>query len=313
MSMKLVFFGTGRFGLPTIKKLVASDHEVLVVVTQPDKKKGRGYNVQPMPVKALVEKIAPALEVLQPERVSDKAFTQTLKSMGADIFVVIDYGQMLSKEVLEAPKKYCINLHPSLLPKYRGASPINRAILAGDGQTGNTIIKMNERMDAGSIIMQSQVDIAPEEDALTLFERLSGGGADLLLKALYEIEAGEEHFTKQCEEEATYAPKLKKEDGHIDWNTSAVSIIRKIRALKPWPGAFTTLSGKQLKIVEAEIVDSPKQDAAPGTIFDDNNFIVNAASGAIRIDVLQVEGKKAMTKESFLRGHSLSDNAIMGE
>ena len=310
--MKLVFFGTGKFGLSTIKKLIASDHEVLAVVTQPDKKKGRGHNIKPTSVKALVGQIAPAIDVLQPEKVSSKEFVEILKSMGAEIFVVVDYGQLLSKEVLKAPSKYCINLHPSLLPKYRGASPLNHVILNGDPETGNTVIKMNERMDAGSIIMQSKMDIGVEEDAESLGSRLSGQGADLVLKALDEIEVGEEHFTKQDEGEATYAHKLKKEDGLIDWETSAVDIIRKIRALKPWPGAFTLLEGKQLKVIEAEIVDAPEGNIAAGTIFDYKQFIVKAAQGAIRIDMLQLEGKKAMSTEEFLRGHALDGNIIMG-
>ena len=311
-SMKLVFFGTGKFGLPTIKKLIASDHEVLAVVTQPDKKKGRGHNFKPTSVKALVGQIAPATDVFQPEKVSSKEFVETLKSMGVEIFVVVDYGQLLSKEVLMAPSKYCINLHPSLLPKYRGASPLNHVILNGDPETGNTVIKMNERMDAGSIIMQSKMDIGVEEDAESLGNRLSGQGADLVLKALDEIEAGAEHFTKQDEEEATYAHKLKKEDGLIDWETSAVDIVRKIRALKPWPGAFTLLEGKQLKVIEAEIVDAPEENIAAGTIFDYKQFIVKAGQGAIRIDMLQLEGKKAMSTEEFLRGHALDGNIIMG-
>lgn len=311
--MKLVFFGTGRFGLSTIKKLIASDHDVLAVVTQPDKKKGRGYNVQPMPVKALVEKISPATDILQPFDASSDEFVSMLKNVEADLFVVVDYGQLLSKEVLEAPRKYCINLHPSLLPQYRGASPVNRAILSGDVETGSTIIKMNERMDAGSIIMQVKTDIEPEEDAEGLFERLSGQGADLIMKALEEIEMGQEHFTEQNEDEASYAPKLKKEEGHIDWSQSAVDIIRKVRGLQPWPGTFTTLQGKQLKIVEAEVVDSLDETAPPGTVFDDDQIVVNAAQGAIRVDVLQLEGKKAMTTREFLRGHSIEEGTILGK
>jgi methionyl-tRNA formyltransferase len=310
--MKIIFFGTGKFGLPTFKGLIESDHEVAAVVTQPDPKRGRGWNVQPTPVKALAEQISPGINIFQPEKVSDPVFTASLRKIGADVFVVVDYGQLLSKEILELPRKYCVNLHPSLLPKYRGASPVNRAILNGDAETGNTVMKMAERMDAGSIIMQEKTGIAAHEDAAGLLERLSRTGADLMLRTLEAIETGRESLVEQDENEASYAPKLRKQEGEIDWARPASEIIRKIKGMQPWPGAFTYLGGKMLKILEAVIADAGDKGGIPGTIRDEKELLVNTGEGAIRVNKLQLAGKKAMTQAEFLRGHRLEKGAHLG-
>lgn len=311
--MKIIFFGTGRFGLPALEKLLESRHEVAAVVTQPDRKKGRGWHLGPTPVKAFMEEEAAGAQVLQPEKVSDTVFIDSLKAIDADVFVVVDYGQFLSKELLALPRKYCVNLHPSLLPKYRGASPVNRAILNGDSETGNTVIRMNERMDAGSIIMREKTKIGEHEDAAGLLERLSREGADLLLKALGAIEAGKESLVEQNESEATYAPKLEKQEGKIDWAAPALEIIRKARAMKPWPGAFTYLDGKLLKILDAEISTASDCAGPPGTICDEKEFIISAGTGAIRVEKLQMEGKKPMPSDEFLRGHRVRKGSVLGE
>ncbi len=208
--MRIIFFGTGKFGIPTLEKLLASDHQVLAVVTQPDRGKGRGHKVLPTSIKTAATEKVPEITILQPEKASDKRFINSLQEKNAEVFVVVDYGQILTQEVLTIPDKYCINLHPSLLPKYRGASPVNRTIQNGEIETGNTVIKMSERMDAGSIIAQDKTSIGDAEDALDLIERLSLTGGELIINTLSEIENNQENFTEQNEKEATYADKLKK-------------------------------------------------------------------------------------------------------
>jgi len=311
--MKIIFFGTGKFGLPTLKKLLASDHEVTAVVTSPDKKRGRGMSVMPTLIKAFVEKASPGLEILQPEKASCPDFVDQVKNAGADIFIVVDFGQILTPDLLKGAKKYCINLHPSLLPKYRGAAPLNRAILNGETETGNTVIKMNERMDAGSMIARKKTDIGENETASELSERLSASGADLVLEVLKKIELGQEDFVDQEEAGVSYAPKLTKKEGKIDWNVSAEEIMRKVRGMQPWPGAYTDIDGRILKIVEAEMEDGDKENVTPGEVVMGGQFMINAAKGAIKVIMLQLEGKKAMTAEEFLRGHRLEKGTVLGK
>jgi len=229
-----------------------------------------------------------------------------------DIFVVVDYGQILGKEILQIPKKYCINLHPSLLPKYRGAAPVQRAVLAGENKTGNTIIVMNERMDAGDIIAQSETKIDKKEDAAELSRRLSDEGADLIIKTLEKIASGKENLRAQNEKVATYAPKLRKEEGKINWSNSAEVISRKIKGLKPWPVAFTYLDGKMLKILEAEVVEAEDKSLAPGTVCSDKSFLVRGGDKNIQITLLQIEGKKIMPAEEFLKGRNLKIGKMLG-
>ncbi|MBU0683625.1 MAG: methionyl-tRNA formyltransferase [Candidatus Omnitrophota bacterium] len=310
--MKIVFFGTGKLGLPVLKTLIESSHSLLAVVTQPDKKFGRGWNVLPQPMKAFIEKARPGIPVYQPEKVSDQKFIEDLKKIEADLFIVVDYGQILTKEILALPSKYCINLHPSLLPKYRGASPVNRAILNGDIETGNSIIIMNDKMDAGDILMKSFMKIGPEENAESLFERLSHNGKDLIIKVLDEIACGREHPKKQNEDEATYAPKLKKEDGKIDWSLSARDIHRKIRGLKPWPGAFTYLDGKILKILTADVIAFTDERYKPGQICVEKGLTVCCGKDAISVTKLQLEGKRKMNAREFLLGHKLNKDKQLG-
>ena len=310
--MNIIFFGTGNFALETLKRLVGSHHNLLSVVTRPDRKKGRGWKVEPQPIKAFIQANCPKVPIFQPEKVSDNDFIEKLKGLYTDVFVVVDYGQILSEEVLRIPKKYCINLHPSLLPKYRGAAPVERAVLAGEKKTGNTIIVMNSRMDAGDIIAQVETTIAEREDAVRLSLRLSAEGADLMIKVLNEIASGEKKPRAQNEQAATYAPKLKKEEGKIDWSNSAEEIERKIRGLKPWPGAFTYLDGKMLKIIEAEIVVSANEDHSPGEVYGEKEIFVSTGKDSLLITKLQIEGKKIMPAEEFLKGRKLKYGKIFG-
>lgn len=310
--MRIVFFGTGKFGIPTLERLVESRHKVAAVVSQPDRKKGRGMKIQPTPVKKFVWTSRPEIEVIQPEKASEKGFIEHIKTLKADVFVVIDYGQILKKELLEVPSKYCINLHPSLLPRYRGPSPVAWAILNGDKQTGNTVVKMNEKMDAGDIVLQKKAPIREDDTAGELLERLSYEGAELVLKAIEIIDSKAENIVPQNEKTATYAPKLTRDMGMIDWRDDAESIARKVRAMQPWPGAFTYLDGKVLKIIEVEAHDPRSTETDAGKVSAGEEFVVSACKGRIYIKMLQLEGKKVMSQEEFLRGYRIKANTILG-
>jgi len=310
--MRIVFFGTGEYGIPTLKRLLESKHEVLAIVTQPDKKKGRGWNVFPTPIKASAEKAAPHVEVLQPLKVNDAEFREHLKAKDADLFIVIDYGQFLGKELLALPKKFCINLHPSLLPQYRGAAPVNWAIMNGESETGTTVFRMNERMDAGDIIVQYSTKMKKDETAPELLERLAQVGATVMMKALDLIGTGDFEFRKQEESLATKAPKLVKNDGRIEWAKPADVILRKIRAMQPWPGAFTLINGDMLKVWSAHEVPETKAVGTPGTVIDSEKFVIKAGEGIIEIDTLQLEGKRIMKKYEFLRGYDVPHGTVLG-
>ncbi|MFA6636030.1 MAG: methionyl-tRNA formyltransferase [Candidatus Omnitrophota bacterium] len=312
--MRVVFFGTGRFGIPVLKSLLRSSHNTLAVVTRPDARKGRGWNVTPTPVKDIVEKTAPETAVLQPVKLADKSFIEDLRSFNADIFVVVDYGRILPREVLEIPGKYCLNLHPSLLPLYRGPAPVNRAILEGDSVTGNTVIRMNERMDSGDIILQDRTDIGEHDTSDVLSEKLSVKGAVLLLKAVDLIASGKEEFTAQDESKATYAAKLERPEGRIEWTLPADEICLKVRGLRPWPGTYTYLGGKVLKIIQAAACDGPDGEFTPGQVLvSETKLIVKTGRGALRVGKLQLEGKKAMTSDEFLLGHKDLAGTVLGQ
>ncbi len=310
--MKIIFFGTGTFGIPSLRKLLHGGHELITVVTQPDSKKGRGYNSEPTPVKAFLEQVAPGVAVIQPDDPNKKDVISFLEDKGADIFVVVDYGRLLKRELLAVPKKYCVNLHPSLLPKYRGASPINQAILGGDAQAGNTLIKMDEKMDAGDVIAQESVLIKEGESAISLHERLSAKGAELLAKTLDDIKAGRERFIAQDESLASYAPRLKKTDGKIDWSLSSEEVLRRVRAMQPWPGAFTTVNGRNIKVIKAKKAAwDDAGGALPGTVVDTRMFTIKTGDGYIQAEMVQPAGKKEMTAVAFTRGARLGEGLIL--
>jgi len=310
--MRIVFFGTGRFGIPALDKLIKSaSHEVTAIVTGPDRKSGRGWHTRPTPVKAFMGLVSADTPIFQPENLEDPGSKELLKKQDADLFVVIDYGQFLKPDVLDIPSKYCVNLHPSLLPKYRGAAPVNRAILNGDEITGNTVVKMNERMDAGGIVAQEAVSIGADESAPHLFERLSERGAELMLKTVDSIAAGNEDLVEQDESLATYAPKLKKEEGRIDWTEPAGLIVRKVRGMQPWPGAYTGLDGKVLKIYKASVAEGAGEGAGPGTVVCGNDFLVKAGEDAVKVESLQLEGKKMMSADDFIRGYPLKKGSVL--
>ena len=307
--MKIVFFGSSDFAVPNLEKLLKADYKILGVVTQPDRKKGRHLLLNKTPVKRLAMKHN--LFLLQPEKLNDPEFINSLKDLNADIFVVVAYGKILTKEILALPKVFSINIHGSILPKYRGAAPINWAIINGDKTTGVSIIKMNEYMDKGDIILQKTSGIDKNDTAITLSEKLAAIGAEALIEALKLIEDKNFVFTAQNEEKVTYAPKLKKEDGVIDWKKDTRDISNQIKGLVPWPGSFTHYKGKIVKIFEAEALKTEIKGVIPGTIIDISREAICVAAGRdiLRVKRLQPESGKEMTVAQFTAGHRIEKNS----
>lgn len=310
--MNIVFFGTSEFAIPALRELAGSRHKVLALVTQPDRKRGRNLLVSPPPTKVLA--LTKNIPVFQPLNASDAASIERLKKLDVDLFVVVSFGQILKNEALSVPRLYSINLHGSLLPRYRGAAPTNWAILKGERSSGVTVIKMNERMDEGDMILKKEVAIDGEETNITLTEKLSETGARAVLDAIDLIEDGKVSFTKQDDAKASYAPKLKKEDGLIRWSDRAEEIHNKVRGLIPWPGAYTHYDGRIIKILRTEISDcSALREAQPGEIIDmidGKGIIVCTGSRPIVVTHVQLEGKKAMDAGSFVRGHKMAEGYL---
>ena len=302
--MNIIFMGTPEFSLPTLHKLYESDHDVLSVVTQPDRPKGRGRESTPSPVKqfALDKKIP----VLQPIKCTNLETVKTLGALNADVFIIVAFGQILDKNLLALPHHFCINLHSSLLPKYRGAAPINWAIINGETETGVTTMKMNAGLDTGDILLSRKVPIRNKDDAQSLHDILAHQGSSLVLETLCQLDSGSLDATAQNSDLSSYAPKLTKDDGLIKWNQPAVKIHNLVRGLTPWPGAFSFLGSKRFKIckTETKICDLPNQ---PGVILriSGHGIEVGTQKERIVITELQPEGKKRMHVKSFLAGHKL--------
>ncbi|MCM8801498.1 MAG: methionyl-tRNA formyltransferase, partial [Candidatus Omnitrophica bacterium] len=248
--MKIIFFGSSQFGEPSLRAIVENNYKVICVVTQPDRKKARGLKSLPTPIKQVAMDLG--FLVYQPERINTVEAVNFLKDLNADLFVVIAYGQILSEEILNIPKIFSLNVHASLLPKYRGAAPVNWAIIKGEKTTGITIIKMTEKMDAGPIIFQESIDILEQDDAVSLGQKLSLLSARLLIKTLRDIQKNNYQFIPQDEAKVCFAPRLKKEDGRINWDEPAIKINNLIRGCMGWPGAFTYYKGRRLKIYKAK-------------------------------------------------------------
>lgn len=312
MSMKIVFMGTPDFAVGALDALVRAGYEVAAVVTQPDKPKGRGKDVQCPPVKAYA--LQHGIPVLQPVKVREPEMVAALSGYGADLFVVAAFGQILTQEILDMPRFGCVNIHASLLPKYRGAAPIQRAILDGETVTGVTLQQMNAGIDTGDILAKVCVDIVPEETGDSLFEKLMHAGAALLIETLPRIEAGEITPEAQDEAQATYAKRLSKELGQIDWKESAEVIERKIRAFYSWPGAYTTLSGKPFKLWRARISDAPADgEAGSVSAVTKEEIIVNCGEGRLVLTEVQLSGKKRMPVKDFLLGVKVQIGERLGE
>jgi methionyl-tRNA formyltransferase len=298
--MKLVFMGTPQFAVLPLLSLVEAGHEVLAVVTRIDKPAGRGREMAAPAVKrAALER---GLVVYQPKRVREPEFIETLRALGAEAIVVAAYGQILPKEILTLPKYGCINIHASLLPRYRGAAPITWAIVRGETETGNTIMQMDEGMDTGAILQQERIPIGPNETAGALTEKLSLLGAKQITAALPLIAFGKLTPTAQDNSLATLAPLLKKEDGRIDWERGAQEIHDRVRGMNPWPGAYTGLDGKSIKLIETAVSDG---SAEPGRLIEQNgnSLAAGTGSGLLQLLAIQPEGKKPMTAAEFMRGH----------
>nr|WP_317427325.1 methionyl-tRNA formyltransferase [uncultured Blautia sp.] len=305
--MRVIFMGTPDFATGTLEEIVLAGHEVVGVVTQPDKPKGRGKNLMPTPVKEVAMKYN--LPVYQPKKVREPEFVEVLRGLKPDVMVVAAFGQIISKEILEMPKYGCINVHASLLPAYRGAAPIQWAVINGDKESGVTIMQMDEGIDTGDMIEKVVVPIAEDETGGSLFDKLSQAGAKLCVKVLQDLEDGKAVREKQPEESTTpYARMIDKKMGAIDWEKPAKEIEQLIRGLNPWPSAYTRLQGKTLKIWKAEVLLEHSQEA-PGQITEvtKDSIVVQTGQGRLKILELQLEGKKRMDAASFLRGYALKE------
>jgi methionyl-tRNA formyltransferase len=314
--VKILFMGTPDFSVPTLEALVQSRHEVIAVVTQPDKPKGRGKEVQMPPVKETALKYG--IPVLQPVRARDEAFEQQIRDLAPDVCVVIAFGQILSGEFLRIPRYGCVNIHASLLPQYRGASPIQWAVINGDHESGITTMLMNEGMDTGDMLEKRIVTLDSKETGGSLFDRLSTLGGELILSTLDKLEDGTMIPTPQDSSQATYVKKIPKTLGNIDWTMPAAQIERLIRGLNPWPSAYTHLNGKMLKLWEAEVLPSPTDtpDSAPlcGTVLSatDTGLRIQTSQGILNVTSLQLEGKKRMDIAAFLRGYPIPTGTKLG-
>lgn len=302
--------GTPDFAVGTLEAIIEAGHEVLLVVTQPDKPKGRSGALQFPPVKECA--LSHGLEVFQPTKIRLEENVEYLKNYNADIFVVAAFGQILPKSILDMPKHGCINVHASLLPKYRGAAPIQWAVINGDAVTGVTIQQMDIGVDTGDILLAKELAIEADETGGGLFDKLAVVGAEACLDAMEQIASGTVTRTPQNHEEATHVSMISKEFGNIDWNKSAVEIERLIRGLNPWPSAYTKLDGKTFKIWKAK-VDEQSIDAKPGTIVsvEKNAFKVQTGDGLLTLLEVQLEGKKRMEAGAFLRGYSVEIGTML--
>jgi methionyl-tRNA formyltransferase len=304
--MRILFMGTPDFASVTLAKLIESKHELIGVVTQPDRQKGRGNTVSLSAVKELALKHE--LTIYQPVKAKDPEFIELVKTLAPEAIVVAAFGQILPKALLDIPPYGCINIHGSLLPKYRGAAPIQYSILDGEKETGITIMYMDAGIDTGDIILQSSIPIAPEETGGSLFNKMAVLGADLLLEALGQLEAGTANRIPQDNEKANYVKILDKDMGRLDFTQSAEKLERYIRGLNPWPSAYTTLDGKTLKLWQAKVeAGSLSDQKAPGEIIElrKDSFTVATGDGVLVVKEVQLEGKKRMMVDAFLRGYSI--------
>ncbi len=307
--MNIIFFGTGEFGVKPLEAL-AKEHNVKLVVTQADSISGRHLKLRPSPVKIAAQKLK--LNIYEPENPNSGESLNLLEKEAADLFIVVDYGHILKKDLLSLPKLCSLNIHPSLLPKYRGAAPINWAIANGETETGVTIIRMNTKADAGEIALQKKYPILAADNAISLAKNLSVFSQGLIIEAIEDIKNKTVVFLPQENSFVSFAPKLKKDDGLIDWKSSARDIINYIRAFIPWPSAFTYYQGEVLKILNA--VFSQEGSFNPGEILQNNtkSIIVGTGNGALEILELQLSGGKKLESATFLRGHRLLAGEKLG-
>ena len=313
--MKVLFMGTPDFSVGTLEALADAGHEVCLAVTQPDKPKGRGKEMQFPPVKEAA--MRRGIPVFQPKRVRTPESVEYLKSFQADVCVVVAFGQILTKELLEMTPFGCINVHASLLPKYRGAAPIQWAILRGEEVTGVTTMQMDEGIDTGDMLLKTEVPITPEETGESLHDKLAAAGAQLAVRTLEELEAGTLRPIKQGESPTPYAKMLDKKMGSIDWSRPAAEIERLVRGLNSWPSAYTHWNGKVMKIWKTGVKSAQSgdttQQAAPGTILEveKDSFSVQTGDGVLVVQEVQLPGKKHMEVQAFLRGNTVVPGTVL--
>ncbi len=308
----LVFMGTPEFALPSLEALHGAGAPILLVVTQPDRPKGRGRKVVAPPVKVLAG--AKGLPVYQPQKVKSSEAIERIAAVDPVCIVVAAYGQLLSAEILEMPSLGAVNVHASLLPKYRGPAPIHWALIQGEEETGITTMLMDTGMDTGDILLQREVPIQPDDTAGSLHDRLANEGAKLLVETLKLLKRGALEPRAQDDSQATYAPMLVKEDGEVDWHQDAKRICCRIRGLDPWPGCFTLWRGKRLKLFGCQALPGSTH-VKPGTVIavDEDGLQVAAGKGAVLIKTLQLEGRRSLPLAEFLRGYSLQVETLFGE
>lgn len=311
--MKIVYMGTPDYAVSALEALIKAGHVITAVVTQPDKAKGRSGQVQCSPVKACA--VRHGIPVLQPVKIKTPETIAELAEYEADIYVVAAFGQILSRQILEMPRFGCVNIHASLLPKYRGAAPINQCIIDGEQETGVTIMQMDTGIDTGDILAQKKVIIEDKETAETLFGKLSQAGAELIVETLPRIERGEIAPVKQDDRLAGYVKMMDKSMGKIDWAKDAACIERLVRGLNSWPSAYTCFQGKQVKIWRSDALDSDAQAVRPGTLVAvaKDSFDVACGKGVLRVYELQMEGKKRMDTKSFLLGSQWKAGLVLGD
>ncbi len=309
-KMKIVFMGTPEFAVPTLGALHSAGYNIELVITQKDKPKGRGKKIQYTPVKEKALELG--LEVFQPDSINSPEAIEKIRSINPDFIVVVAYGQILRKAVLDLAKYGCYNVHASLLPKYRGAAPINWAIINGEKETGVTIMEMNEGLDTGDIVISDAIPIDEDDDAVSIHDKLSVLGANLILEAIEGIAAGRLIKTAQDHSVSTYAPMLNKDMGRIKWDEDAKTIINLIRGLKPWPSAYTEYKGDIIKIHKASLTNEMKDGVCGQIVKVDNKGIyVNTKDRIIILEEIQFPNKRKMTVEEYLRGNSIEKDIIL--
>lgn len=309
--MRVIFMGTPDFSVGTLEALIRAGHQVVLAVTQPDKPRGRGGKMQFPPVKETA--MEHGIPVFQPRKVREPENIEKLRKYQADVIVVVAFGQILPREILELTPYGCINVHASLLPSYRGAAPIQWAVINGETVSGVTTMQMDEGLDTGDMLLKTEVPLEPEETGGSLHDKLAAAGASLCVRTLKALEEGTVTPKKQGESPTAYASMLKKEMGEIRWEEPAISIERLIRGLNPWPSAYTGWQDKTMKIWEAEVLEEDSGQE-PGTVVrvDKDGFLVQTGKGLLKVTALQIPGKKRMEADAFLRGYSMEPGEKLG-
>jgi methionyl-tRNA formyltransferase len=310
--MRALFFGTPEFAVPTLDALVSASHQILAVYTQPDRPKGRGGQLASSPVKDAAIRLR--LPIFQPERIRRPENVAALAALEPEVIVVVGYGQIIPQSIIDIPRHGILNVHASLLPKYRGAAPIQWAIANGEPETGITIMRIDAGLDTGDMLLKWDTPILPDETAIELGARLAPQGASLLLEALKRIDAGTAEYTPQNNAGASHAPILKKEDGRVDWSRNARTIYNRLRGFTPWPGAYSSFRSRTLQIVRGVVNDDASEQAPPGALRAEKRRLFVACGENTLLEFLEVqpEGKKRMSAADFLNGYSVKSGEILG-